>query len=102
MADALTRTGDQPSLARLQAVTWMIVIGLIANRLSHDESDYFLGGRRLGPWVAGLSASASSSGENPTTRRRSSRFNRYQSQPQPIQKIANPIAIRTKVSLFTS
>jgi sodium/proline symporter len=39
----------------------MIVIGLLANRLSHDESDYFLGGRRLGPWVAGLSASASSS-----------------------------------------
>jgi sodium/proline symporter len=39
----------------------MIVIGLIANRLSRDEQDYFLGGRRLGPWVAGLSASASSS-----------------------------------------
>jgi sodium/proline symporter len=39
----------------------MVVIGVIANRLSRDEQDYFLGGRRLGPWVAGLSASASSS-----------------------------------------
>ncbi|MFV8754442.1 sodium/proline symporter [Nannocystaceae bacterium ST9] len=39
----------------------MIVIGLVANRMSRDEKDYFLGGRRLGPWVAGLSASASSS-----------------------------------------
>jgi sodium/proline symporter len=39
----------------------MVAIGLVANRLSHDETDYFLGGRRLGPWVAALSASASSS-----------------------------------------
>lgn len=39
----------------------MIAIGVVANRLSQDEDDYFLGGRRLGPWVAGLSASASSS-----------------------------------------
>jgi sodium/proline symporter len=39
----------------------MVAIGLIANRLSHDEDDYFLGGRRLGPGVAALSASASSS-----------------------------------------
>jgi hypothetical protein len=30
MADELTRTADQPSLARIQAVPWMIVIGLIA------------------------------------------------------------------------
>lgn len=30
MADDLIRTTDQPSLARLQAVPWMIVIGLIA------------------------------------------------------------------------
>lgn len=56
-------------MSRTQAILWtliayqlvMIAIGLLANRLSHDESDYFLGGRRLGPWVAGLSASASSS-----------------------------------------
>lgn len=39
----------------------LVGIGLAANRLSRDESDYFLGGRRLGPWVAALSASASSS-----------------------------------------
>src|SRR5690606_23951455 len=39
----------------------MIAVGLIANQLAKDESDYFLGGRRLGPVVAALSASASSS-----------------------------------------
>ena len=39
----------------------MIAVGLIANRMSRDEGDYFLGGRRLGPGVAALSASASSS-----------------------------------------
>src|SRR5689334_17396284 len=39
----------------------MVAIGLIANRMSRDDGDYFLGGRRLGPWVAALSASASSS-----------------------------------------
>ncbi|PRP89964.1 Sodium/proline symporter [Enhygromyxa salina] len=39
----------------------MVAIGVLANRLSIDDSDYFLGGRRLGPAVAALSASASSS-----------------------------------------
>jgi sodium/proline symporter len=39
----------------------MIAIGLAANRLAKTEGDYFLGGRQLGPAVAALSASASSS-----------------------------------------
>lgn len=39
----------------------MVAIGLIANKRSRDDGDYFLGGRRLGPFVAALSASASSS-----------------------------------------
>jgi len=39
----------------------MIAIGVVANRLASDDGDYFLGGRRLGPAVAALSASASSS-----------------------------------------
>lgn len=39
----------------------LIAIGLWAARRTHDEDDFFLGGRRLGPWVAALSASASSS-----------------------------------------
>jgi Na+/proline symporter len=39
----------------------MIAIGLAANRLAQTEGDYFLGGRQLGPAVAALSASASSS-----------------------------------------
>ncbi|MFO7561612.1 MAG: sodium/proline symporter [Enhygromyxa sp.] len=56
-------------MTRAQAIIWtllayklvMIAVGVIANRLAKDDSDYFLGGRRLGPAVAALSASASSS-----------------------------------------
>lgn len=56
-------------MTRAQAIVWtlivynlvMIAVGVVANRLAKDESDYFLGGRRLGPGVAALSASASSS-----------------------------------------
>ena len=39
----------------------LICIGVWANKRTHSTSDYFLGGRKLGPWVAALSASASSS-----------------------------------------
>jgi sodium/proline symporter len=39
----------------------LIVIGLWARSRTHDNLDFFLGGRRLGGWVASLSASASSS-----------------------------------------
>ncbi len=39
----------------------LILIGLWANKRTQSTSDYFLGGRKLGPWVAALSASASSS-----------------------------------------
>ena len=39
----------------------LICIGLWANKRTHSTSDYFIGGRKLGPWVAALSASASSS-----------------------------------------
>ena len=39
----------------------LILIGFWANKRTHSTSDYFLGGRKLGPWVAALSASASSS-----------------------------------------
>lgn len=39
----------------------LIVIGVWASRRTRDDTDFFLGGRRLGPWVAALSASASSS-----------------------------------------
>lgn len=37
----------------------MLVIGIIMFRRTHDLSDYVLGGRRLGPGVAALSAGAS-------------------------------------------
>jgi len=39
----------------------LIFIGFWAHKRTLSTSDYFLGGRRLGPWVAALSASASSS-----------------------------------------
>ncbi len=39
----------------------LVLIGIWAQRRTADQEDYFLGGRQLGPWVAGLSASASSS-----------------------------------------
>ena len=39
----------------------LIAIGLWAARLNKNESDFFLGGRGLGPWVAGLSYAASTS-----------------------------------------
>lgn len=39
----------------------LIAIGVWASRRTHDDSDFYLGGRKLGGWVAALSASASSS-----------------------------------------
>ncbi|MGA0867684.1 MAG: sodium/proline symporter [Planctomycetota bacterium] len=39
----------------------LLAIGLIAERRTRDESDFLLGGRRLGPLVTAISASASSS-----------------------------------------
>ncbi|MEX1368666.1 MAG: sodium/proline symporter [Nannocystaceae bacterium] len=39
----------------------LVGIGLVANRRTKDAADFFLGGRGLGPWVAAISASASSS-----------------------------------------
>lgn len=39
----------------------LLAIGLVASRRTHDDTDFYLGGRSLGPWVAALSASASSS-----------------------------------------
>lgn len=39
----------------------LIGIGFVASRRTRDEGDFLLGGRSLGPWVASLSAAASSS-----------------------------------------
>ncbi len=39
----------------------LVGIGFWASRRTHDNDDFFLGGRRLGPFVAAISASASSS-----------------------------------------
>lgn len=39
----------------------LVGIGLYCRRRTHDAEDFFLGGRRLGPFVASISASASSS-----------------------------------------
>ena len=39
----------------------LVAVGLWAQRRTKTGTDFFLGGRRLGPWVAAISASASSS-----------------------------------------
>ncbi|MGB5591055.1 MAG: sodium/proline symporter [Gammaproteobacteria bacterium] len=39
----------------------LVLIGVWASRRTRDNTDFFLGGRRLGPLVAAISASASSS-----------------------------------------
>jgi sodium/proline symporter len=39
----------------------LLGIGWWASRLTRDGTDFYLGGRRLGPWVAALSSSASAS-----------------------------------------
>ncbi|MFY9342122.1 MAG: hypothetical protein WAT39_06525 [Planctomycetota bacterium] len=39
----------------------LLVLGFVARRRTHDAADFYLGGKTLGPWVAALSANASSS-----------------------------------------
>ena len=39
----------------------LVAIGLWTSRRVHDSTDYLLGGRDLGAWVAGLSYAASTS-----------------------------------------
>jgi len=47
------------SAAFLIYMLCLLVLGLIAYKRTNTLSDYVLGGRRLGPWVAALSAGAS-------------------------------------------
>ncbi|MEC7803293.1 MAG: sodium/proline symporter, partial [Pseudomonadota bacterium] len=42
-------------------IVGMIAIGVWASRRTRNQQDFFLAGGRLGPWIAALSASASSS-----------------------------------------
>lgn len=39
----------------------LLGIGFVTQRRTHADVDFYLGGRRLGPWVSAISASASSS-----------------------------------------
>ncbi|MBL6812887.1 MAG: sodium/solute symporter, partial [Luminiphilus sp.] len=39
----------------------LLSVGLWASRRTHSSSDFFLGGRKVGPWVTGISYSASAS-----------------------------------------
>ena len=51
-----------PVLLTLLAYQLLLLgIGLWAARRNRDGADFYLGGRGLGPWVASISASASSS-----------------------------------------
>jgi sodium/proline symporter len=55
---------DRGTAILLTLVAYQLVllgIGLFAQRRTRDAADFFLGGRRLGPLVAAISASASSS-----------------------------------------
>lgn len=55
-------TGAEAILYTLVLYKLLLVgIGLWASRRTRDTGDFFLGGRRLGAWVAAISASASSS-----------------------------------------
>ncbi len=55
-------SGDLAVLITLVAYTILLLgVGAWAGRRTHDRDDFFLGGRRLGPWVAALSTSASAS-----------------------------------------
>ena len=54
----------QSTVILVTLVVYMLVllaIGLLAERRTRDEGDFFLGGRRIGPWVSAIGASASSS-----------------------------------------
>ena len=39
----------------------LVTIGIVVERRNRSNEDFFLGGRKLGPWVSAISASASSS-----------------------------------------
>jgi Na+/proline symporter len=39
----------------------LLALGVVAQRRTRDNSDFYLGGKSLGPWVAALAANASSS-----------------------------------------
>ena len=55
---------QQTSVILISLILYKLVligIGLVASRRVNDETDFLLGGRNLGPWVAGLSYAASTS-----------------------------------------
>lgn len=60
MAETSSATGVVIATLALYKLV-LIGIGIAAARLNRDEADFFLGGRGLGPWVAGLSYAASTS-----------------------------------------
>lgn len=49
------------SVTLVTYLTLLVSIGLWANRRTSDNRDFYLGGRQLGPWVSGLSSTASAS-----------------------------------------
>ena len=55
---------DQSTIILISLIAYKLVligIGFWASRRVHNDTDFFLGGRNLGPWVAGLSYAASTS-----------------------------------------
>ncbi len=48
----------------LALAAWLVALlalGFVAKRRTHDEADFYLGGKTLGPWVGAFAANASSS-----------------------------------------
>ena len=55
---------EQSQVIAITLITYqvlLILIGLWASRKVKNNTDFLLGGRQLGPWVAGLSYAASTS-----------------------------------------
>lgn len=55
---------EQTTVILISLIVYKVIligIGLWASRRVRDEADFLLGGRNLGPWVAGLSYAASTS-----------------------------------------
>ena len=60
----MNTTADVSTIVLIAVVGYqclLLAVGLWASRRTHSSSDFFLGGRKVGPWVTGISYSASAS-----------------------------------------
>lgn len=60
----MEQPGSSSLIILISLIVYKVVllgVGILAARFNRNEADFFLGGRGLGPWVAGLSYAASTS-----------------------------------------